>query len=747
MAFPVAVVIVQVAACGDASGPKTQTPANIDIVSGNSQPATEVGTRLSQPLTVKVTDAGGTAVGGATVGWATASGSLTSATSVTDPRGVATMEWTLGSQAGNQTATATVLSKFVTFRQAAVAGALSQIILSRDTVRLLGSGDAFRLSARAADRFGNPVLAITTVVSADTTIVTADNFGNGALLTAHTSDRTTTVQAAAGAIVKSATVIILPAPCQAGAQTTTLAVGESALFTGFAASEFCLGGTASGAEFIAVPFYSDFNGSLVRLSMSTGGTTTAVANRILPAFQVTRSAAAPRLRRDDAFELELRARSERELTPLIPMARASTNQKPGARLNISVAIPQVGDLMKLNTNSSSSCSNPTIRTGRVVSITQHAIVVADTANPANGFATQDYDSFAAGFDTLVYPVDTLNFGAPTDKDNNQRIILFFTRAVNELTPPGQSFYVGGFFFSRDLFPTTTAGGIDGCPGSNFAEMFYMLVPDPTGAVNQNVRSVDFVKGVTLGTLAHEFQHLINSSRHLYTNASGVFEDVFLDEGLAHEAEELVFFRASGLTHGQDIPYESLQSTAGVFDAFSAFAAPNFRRLREFLLSPNANSPYASNANLATRGAIWSFLRYAADRRGGDESQLWFQLANPPAGVHGVANLNRAITSDLGTWVRDWSIANYTDDFVAGVSPFDTDPSWNVRSIITGMNQGAWALDTQPIDPGGITTVSIGDGSAAYLRFGVGPGAVGGARLTTRAASIPPGLSLTVIRTK
>ena len=64
-----------------------------------------------------------------------------------------------------------------------------------------------------------------------------------------------------------------------------------------------------------------------------------------------------------------------------------------------------------------------------------------------------------------------------------------------------------------------------------------------------------------------------------------------------------------------------------------------------------------------------------------------------------------------------------------------------------MNQGVWALDSQPIDAAGITTVSIGDGSAAYLRFGVGPGAVGGARITTRAASIPAGLSLTVIRTK
>jgi hypothetical protein len=523
-------------------------------------------------------------------------------------------------------------------------------------------------------------------------------------------------------------------------------VGESAVLTGFAASEFCFSGTTAGAEFTAIPFYSDFTGSLLRLSISTGGTTTAAVTRMVPTFEVTTSLGAPRLRKDEAFEMALRERSERELAPLIPMARAA-NQQSAARLNVAVAVPQVGDLMRLNANSSSSCTSPNYRTGRVVAITDRAIVVSDTANPANGFTTADYQYFGAGFDTLVYPVDTANFGGPTDKDNNQHVILFFTRAVNELTPPGQSFYVGGFFFSRDLFPTTTTGGIQGCAGSNFAEMFYMLVPDPAGSVNQNVRTVDFVKGVTLGTLAHEFQHLINASRHLYTNSSGVFEDVFLDEGLAHEAEELVFFKASGLAPGQNISYESMQSSQTVLDAFNTFEAPNFRRFREFLTNPNTNSPYASNSTISTRGAIWSFLRYAADRRGGSESELWFQLANPPAGVHGVANLTHAVTSDLGNWVRDWSTANYADDLVSGISQFDTDPSWNIRSVVTAVGQGMWALDTQQVDSAGITSVAIGDGSAAYLRFGVRPGSVGGGRITARASNVPTTFSLTVIRTK
>jgi hypothetical protein len=739
-------VILEMTSCGDASGPKTRTPASIDIISGNGQAPTEVGTRLALPLSVKVTDAQGSTISGVTVGWSTTTGSLTSPTSKTDASGVATMEWTLGPVAGNQTVSAVVLSKSVIFRQAAIAGPLSQIVLGRDTVQLLGAGDAFRLSARAADRFGNGVLMATTVVSSDTTIVTVENFGNGAILTAHASDKTIAIVASAGPITKTGTVIILPPPCQSSAQTATLGVGESVLLTGFAASEFCLSGTATGAEFIAIPFFSDFSGSLLRFAISTGGTTTAVANRILPAFQKTPIPAAPLLKRDADFELELRERSQRELAPLIPMARAAQQQN-GARFNLSVALPHVGDLLKLNTNSSSSCENPNLRTGRVMAITDRSIIVADTANPANGFSTQDYQYFGAGFDTLVYPVDTLNFGAPTDKDGNGHVIMFFTRAVNELTPPGQNFYVGGFFYSRDLFPTTTSGGIQGCAGSNFAEMFYMLAPDPSGVVNQNVRTVDFVKSVTLGTLAHEFQHLINSSRHLYTNSSGAFEDVFLDEGLAHEAEELVFFRASGLAPGQNIPYETIESSPKIQDAFNAFEIANFRRFKEFLSNPLANSPYATNANITTRGAIWSFLRYAADRRGGSESQLWFQLANPPAGVHGVPNLNRAITADLGTWVRDWSIANYADDYVAGLSPFDSHPSWNIRSVIIAVNLGMWALDTQPIDSAGITSVSIGDGSAAYLRFGVRPGAIGGGRITTRAVNVPGGFSLTVIRTK
>jgi len=263
-----------------------------------------------------------------------------------------------------------------------------------------------------------------------------------------------------------------------------------------------------------------------------------------------------------------------------------------------------------------------------------------------------------------------------------------------------------------------------------------------------VRTREFVRTVTAGIVAHEFQHLINASRHLYVNlGSSDFEEGFLDEGLAHVAEELVFYSTTGLAPKQNISASTLQSTQRISDAFDTFGASNMRRYREFLLNPLTNSPYANNTNITTRGAIWAFLRYAADRRGGLESSAWFQLANPPAGSHGIQNLTRVFGVDLTAWVRDWGVANYADDFVASVAASVTHPSWDFRSTVAFVNQGNFPLGTQALDNVSITSLNIGDGSSAYLRFGVAPGMVGGGRITARGAPLPAEFSLSILRTK
>jgi hypothetical protein len=736
-------------ACGDASGPNAGPPASLLVVSGSTQASAPVTTKLSEPLLVELTDAQGQPVTGVTVTWTTTSGTLSPLTSKTDRDGQASTQWTVGQIAGIQTTKAKVEGlATANFTQRVIAGPLTQIIISRDTVRLLSVGDAFRFNARPSDQYGNLVSGGSVVKVADTSVVTAINFGNGATLIARAVDSKTTLTATAGPFTVSANVIVLPPPCAGQAKILNLAVGEVVSMSGPDAAEFCLQAGSADADFVAMPFYSDFTGAFVRLELSPTGTTTAsvtTPGNVSADRSVDGHAKWPR--RDEGFELALRERSRDELTSRIAAARVTRDQN-GGRFSTSSAPLQVGALVQLNVNSSAGCTDATIKTGRVAAITNKAIVVADTTNPPGGFTPEDYRYFGVTFDTLIYPVDVENFGEPSDIDNNQHVILFFTRAVNELTPPNQSFYVGGYFYGRDLFPREKTSGIDSCPASNQAEMFYLLVPDPEGNINQNPRANDFVRTVTIGTLAHEFQHLINSSRHLYANAgTNVFEETFLDEGLAHVAEELAFYRASGLRPQQNIDAVTL-SPQKVSDAFDSFGVANMRRFREYLIDPLTNSPYANNANLTTRGATWSFLRYAADRRGGTERDTWYSLVNTTSSSqHGVANLTHVFGNDIGKWIRDWTTANFGDDLVGGIPSVYTHPSWNYRSVIGKLEDQPFPLPTQRLDSSIVTSMGIGDGSAAYLRFGVRAGTVGGARLSVRGGTPTDAFSISLLRTR
>lgn len=111
------------------------------------------------------------------------------------------------------------------------------------------------------------------------------------------------------------------------------------------------------------------------------------------------------------------------------------------------------------------------------------------------------------------------------------------------------------------------------------------------------------------------------------------------------------------------------------------------------------------------------------------------------------SLTRAVTTDLSAWVRDWSVADYADAFIPGAQPVDMHPSWDVRSMVAAVNEGMWALYTQQLDTTNITSVGIGDGSAAYLRFGVAANAIGGGHITARGAPVPAGFALSILRTK
>jgi hypothetical protein len=538
------------------------------------------------------------------------------------------------------------------------------------------------------------------------------------------------------------TVATAPAACGAGGTLRALEVGGSVTLNGIEAANVCLSGGVAGSEYVAVPFHADSaDAALATVRLTAQGVV-----QVAP----TSPSVAPALLQpvrplDNRFHERLRERAEGELARHVADALAS---RAGAGLRPSLVLnlrnPTVGQQVQVNVSSEESCEKPDMRTGRVVAVGSKSIVLADVANPTGGLTDAEYASFAAGFDTLVYPAITQAFGEPSDVDENGRVVIFYTRAVNELTKSGNGAYVGGFFHPRDLFPTRARDGLAACEASNFAEMFYMLVPDPTGQVNGNVFTRTLVLQSSLGTIGHEFQHLINAAHRLYEiGTSNWNEETWLNEGMSHIAEEVLFYRASGLSPRQNLRFAQMQGTARVNTAFAMYMDQNLRRYQEFLKNPENESPYEldnEDANdLATRGASWAFLRYAADRRNGDDAALWRNLVN--GSTTGLDNLQRVLGMDPRPWIRDWTVSVFTDDVVATDVRFQQ-PSWQFRSFPN------FSLLTRRLGGPGTTDVSLKSGSGAFVRFGVLPAGV--AAITARNTSgqpLPSDVYLTIVRTK
>jgi hypothetical protein len=401
-------------------------------------------------------------------------------------------------------------------------------------------------------------------------------------------------------------------------------------------------------------------------------------------------------------------------------------------------------MVTVNVNGVESCTNPLYHRARVAAIGTTSIVLADSLNPPGGFTDADYARYAARFDTLVYPLDVNTFGQPTDLDGNGKIGLIFTLEVNRLTPSNSPTYVGGFTFSRDLFPLVATTRADACAGSNQGEFFYLLTPDPLGRVNGNRRTAGFVDSNTTAVIAHEFQHLINASRRLYVNNAPKFEEKWLDEGLAHIAEELLFYHEAGLAPRGNLGASDIQATQRRATAFNLdmTGGGNTTRYRSYLGRTATSSPYAADDSLTTRGAAWSLVRYLADHAGTADGNLFMRLANGPA--VGIENLQSVFGKDTPTQLRNWAVSNAMDDGATTDTAFQQ-PSWNWHSIYPVL-YGTYSLQTTVLVEGGTTSASLAAGGAAYFKFAVPPG---NATLTLGGASRSSGshIQLVVVRTQ
>ncbi len=751
---------------GDTTGPSS-TPSLVRVQSGATQSGI-AGSTLGVPLTVIVTDAGGKTISGARVDWdaSAGSGTVNPSSSLTTSSGVAQTIWTLGTVA-NRPATVTAVVTGVApviFTATVLPGPATSVIATPE-LAFLGVGDTLRIRAAARDQYGNDIASqALDFTSLDATVASVSTLGT---VTARSVGIARIVAASAGR-ADTVPVTVLPAGASSCGTTTprVLALGE--VFTpvaGATSASACLGAPVGvNAEFgLAListsPSFSAVTPLEVYALGNTGPTSVAIAGTLLAGI-----ANAPNFSISTAFdgspivaaEVQRHEMERRELSPLVSVAREWQTSKALRPSTAQLVDVKVGDILKLNANPSSGCSNPDTRTGRVAAVGTNSIIVSDTANPTGGYTDAEYATVAATWDTLVFPMDTTAFGAPTNISGYGKVILFYSSAVNALTPANAGYVIGGFFFQRDLYPKVARSGLQACPASNEAEMFYLLVPDPNGTVNGNKRTKDNVTRLNLSTTAHEFQHLINSSRRLYVNVGAAStEETWLDEGLAHTAEELLYFRISGFSSRQNLTLQDVSSTPTRADAFSNYASQNFARFYSFLINPEINSPYAPNDSLATRGATWNFLRFAAGRQGASgEAPFYRALVNSK--TTGVANLSNVLPGgQFGDYLRDWAVSVMADDYSAAeTAALDSRyvlPAWNFRSIYPGLRfSGGTALGVYPIATRSLQNnvtqrITLAGGTSSYVRFGIASGASALLTLSSNGSALPSVMRYSVVR--
>ncbi|MDB4917448.1 MAG: Peptidase hyicolysin [Gemmatimonadetes bacterium] len=772
--------LLAVAGCGADGTTGGKTPGTPVALSVSATPTTTASVGASAgTFTVKVVDAAGTGVPGVSVTFTTTgANTLSPSSATTSSSGEASTQVTLGTVTGTFTVTARVtgITSTAAASITAVAGVSAKVVVTPETLRLINVGDTARVTATSQDQYGNTIPASGITFSVvDGTLVSVDATG---LVRVLRQGGSTFVISTSGGKSDTTAVTVLPAgssACTGLASAATLAVGGSQVFT--ATQYGCVAGTATGAEFVITAFNSrvdstvdNSTGTRILYTQATTSLSTSIqgnglgpvpSTSAIPLTTVTalrsanggKSTTPPAL--DQRFHVGL-LRQAKSLSASLFANHAQRNavfaasKFPSGRKGVTTAVipanARVGDVFSLNVGAG-FCVAPINHGVRVKAIGTSSIVLADTLNPA-GFSDADYQKFATRFDTLVYPLDVGAFGAPSDLDGNGKVAIVFTRTVNELVNSTSGYYVGGFFNPRDLFPKVAASSIDNCAGSNEGEMFYMVVPAPDG-INGVVHTVGQVDSITTGILAHEFQHLINAGRRFYINTDAQdFEQTWLNEGLSHVAEELLYYRESGLAPRSNLTDSLIRIiNRPTYGNWKDDASANFSRLLDFVEAPTSNSPYADNDDLATRGATWSFLRYAADRLGATDGSIWKKFGNST--LEGFETLNFVFGTDATPLFRDWNVANFTDDLGVAVDPNFTHKSWNYRDIFTNtfLNIPRYPLAVNTLADNGKVNLTVLGGSAGYVRFSV-PAGKEGLLTFTSGGGLPSGqFQYVVVRTK
>ena len=371
----------------------------------------------------------------------------------------------------------------------------------------------------------------------------------------------------------------------------------------------------------------------------------------------------------------------------------------GARSSSNALPPVPGEQRIFKVCASRQCTSFIDAAATAKAVGTRVAIFVDNDAPAGGYTDGELTEVGNLFDDYLYPIDTVAFGRESDVDNNGAVIVLLTHRVNALSPGCDSTgsVVLGYFFGADLLSRSAAN-----PGSNEAEIFYGLVPDPL-STSCDI-SAEFALSRLPATFIHEFQHMISFNQHVLIRR-GTSEDTWLNEGLSHFAEEL---------GGRQIPaVECPVSGSCVHDFIQGDMENGF----EYLASPEDHfliEPGSSSAELAERGANWLFVRWLVDHFAND-TLLGTDLTRRLVATRavGATNVETQTGTGFDVLVPEWQMTNYLDDLPAyqQVSSRLRYKTWNFRGAADSLGQAF------PLAPD--LTAGPGYSHSSVLRAGSG----------------------------
>jgi hypothetical protein len=398
-----------------------------------------------------------------------------------------------------------------------------------------------------------------------------------------------------------------PVTCNGVAtEIRALAPFESVVLSGTAARCFALAG--NDREYLVLPQLTGaslpYGGFGFRLGDPAPAATAQVADVTAPAALLAAQLFGGRVERSDAqSQLDALMRSRE-----VAWASAVSRKPLQAALRVSAA-PQMADTLRtfsvLSTLEEKPAYSPVVARLRYAGT--KVLVYLDTL-ASTTLTTADIAAMGSVYDAALVPALNANFGEGSDLDGNGRVIFLLTPTVNAIVSASAcsaTGFVRGFFYNHDLASTAAT--------SNRGEVFYAYVPDETGRWSCAHTKSDVLSNLP-PTFIHELQHMVSFGEHAIKR-TGVAEEVWLNEGLSHIAEEvgsLVYEARFPAPAGRASPTQLFPDSA------APYITPNALYSYRYLFSSGLYSVTrcapGTFCSLSERGGTWLFLRWIADHQ-------------------------------------------------------------------------------------------------------------------------------------